>query len=355
MKALPMLEALSNAFGPSGFEDDVVNVARRFAPATAVLEEDCLRNLYIMQNGQAGGKPVVLLDAHTDEVGFMVQAIRPNGLLQMVPLGGWVGSTVPAHRLCIKNSEGELVTGVVAAKPPHYTSAAERGAAPEIAQLTVDVGASSASEVWELFKIEIGAPMAPDTAFCYNEKTGMMLGKAFDCRAGCACVLDVMGRMQEEELPVTLVGALAAQEEVGTRGARVTANRVKPDVAIVFEGVPADDGFAEGWAAQTVPKKGPMLRHIDGTMIANPRFMRFALQTAAQNGIAVQPAVRTGGGTNAAAIHLAGQGVPTVVIGIPVRYAHTHNGYAALQDYEASVNLGIAMLRALTKDVIDGL
>lgn len=356
MNTLDMIKAFSNAFGPSGFENDVVQLARGFAPGNALLQEDTLRNLYIRRpQDENSAKPVVLLDAHTDEVGFMVQAIRPNGLLQMVALGGWVNSTIPAHRLLIKNSKGQLVPGVVAAKPPHYATAAERDKAPDISQMVVDVGAGSAQEVREIFHIEIGAPMAPDSAFAYNEKTGMMLGKAFDCRVGCAGVLDVMNRIQQEELPVAVVGALASQEEVGTRGAQITARTVKPSVAIVFEGVPADDGFAESWAAQTVPKKGPMLRHIDRTMITNPRFMRFALQTAAQNSIPVQPAVRTGGGTNAAAIHLAGQGIPTVVIGVPVRYAHTHNGYAALQDYEASVRLGLAMLRAITPELIQGL
>lgn len=353
MDSIELLKEITNAFGPSGFEDDVVAVARRFAPANAQLSEDTLRNLYIRRPQDAGSsKPVVMLDAHTDEVGFMVQAVQPNGLLTFITLGGWVPSTIPAHRVLVQNEDGALIPGIVASKPPHYMSEAERKAPLEVAQMSIDVGATSAEEIAQIFKIGVGAPVAPDTRFEYIEKTDMFMSKAFDCRAGCGCVLEVMNNMAERELGVTLVGALAAQEEVGMRGATVTANTVKPDLAICFEGCPADDNFAPAWAAQTALRKGPMLRHIDNGMITNPRFQRFALQTAAEQGIAVQRAVRGGGKTNGASIHLSNKGVPTIVIGIPVRYIHTHYGYCARADYENSIRLGMAIIEKLDAGTI---
>jgi len=138
------------------------------------------------------------------------------------------------------------------------------------------------------------------------------------------------------------------------RGAVITARVVKPDAAIVFEGCPADDTCVPEAEMQTRIKHGPMLRHIDGAMLTNPRFMRFALDTAALHGIPVQDGVREHSATNGASIHLSNEGVPTIVIGLPIRYIHTHIGIAAYQDYMHAVQLAVALLRALNADTIFG-
>ena len=180
----------------------------------------------------------------------------------------------------------------------------------------------------------MAAPVVPDVTFEYQEKHDLMIGKAFDCRLGCASILRTLDNLRDKTLNVDVTGAFAVQEEMGTRGATVTANTVKPDLAIVFEGCPADDTVAEPYMIQTAIHKGPMLRHIDARMITNPRFQRYALDLAEELGIPVQESVRTGGSTNGAPIHLSNQGVPVIVIGIPVRYIHTHYGIAAHSDVE---------------------
>ena len=149
-----------------------------------------------------------------------------------------------------------------------------------------------------------------------------------------------------------LTGAFASQEEVGVRGATVTANHVKADVAIVFEGCPADDTVVPDYQIQTAIGKGPMLRHIDARMITNPRFQRFALNIAYELGIPVQEAVRTGGSTNGSVINLSNMGVPAIVIGIPVRYAHTHYGISSVSDFSNGVKLAKEIIRRLDKDII---
>jgi len=353
MDQLQMLRELSDAPGASGFEDEIVRVARKYAPEGSLLKEESLRNLYIRHPSlTGGGKPVVMLDAHLDEVGFMAQAILPNGLIKIIPLGGWMDYAIPAHKVLVRNRDGEYVPGVVATKPPHFMTDAEKAQPMTIDKMSVDVGAVSAEEVREVFHIGVGAPVVPFVRFSYDERTGVMLGKAFDCRAGCGCVLGVLNALAGEALDVDVVGALAAQEEVGTRGARVTAQAVKPDVALVFEGTPADDNFAEPWMIQTGLKRGPMLRHIDKQMITNPRFLRFALDIAREKGIPVQESVRSGGSTNGAPIHLSGEGVPSVVIGIPVRYVHSHHGFASFDDFQNSVRLGVEVVRRLNREVI---
>jgi putative aminopeptidase FrvX len=352
-KNLAMIAELSNTPGVSGFEDEAAAAVRRHGQGLGEISEDAMRNVYIRRPG-GGGMPVLQLDAHSDEVGFMIKTIRPNGTLEFVALGGWVASNVGAHRVLVRNDEGTYIPGIVASKPPHYLSDAEKKAAPEIGAMVIDVGASSAKEIREMYHISVAAPVVPDVQFEYQSEHDIMIGKAFDNRLGCAAVLAVMRELAGDTLNVSLTGTFAAQEEVGLRGATVTAQQVRPDIAIAFEGSPADDTVAESYAVQTAVKKGPMLRHIDARMITNPRFQRFALDLARKTGIPAQEAVRTGGSTNGGVIHLTGRAVPVIVIGIPVRYIHSHYGIASYADFENSICLACEVIHALDADIIRG-
>lgn len=352
--SLKMISEISDANGISGFEDEVLAVLRKYGKALGEFKEDCLRNLYLYRKENKSGQPVVQLDAHSDEIGFMVQAIRPNGTLQFIPVGGWVASNVAAQRVRVRNSEGKYIPGIVVSKPPHFMSKSEQEINVSFEQMAIDIGATSAEEAVNDFKIRIGEPIVPDVHFEYIAEHDLMIGKGFDCRLGCASILATMQALSQNELAVDIVGAFAAQEEVGVRGASVTCRTVQPDIAIVFEGCPADDTFVESYASQTALKKGPMLRHIDGRMITNPRYQRYALDLAHEVNITVQEAVRVSGGTNGAAIHLSNGGVPVIVIGVPVRYAHTHYGISSYDDFAGGVTLAVEILKRLNKEVIAG-
>ena len=351
-QSIRLVKELSEANGASGFEDEVVKVLREFGKGLGEFKEDSLRNLYLNLKGNGAGRPIVQLDAHSDEVSFMVQAIKPDGTLQFIPLGGWVNSNVPAHKVRVRTADGTYIPGIIASKPPHFMSEAEKRLTPEIDQMSIDIGASSREEAIRDYHIRIGEPVVPDVTFEYIDSHDLMIGKAFDCRLGCASIIHTLSALSGEDLKVNVTAAFAVQEEVGTRGATVTANTVKPDIAIVFEGCPADDTVAEPYAVQTAIHKGPMLRHIDKRMITNPRFQRFALDLACERGIPVQESVRSGGSTNGAPIHLSNQGVPVIVIGIPVRYIHTHYGMAAHSDVENAAKLAVEIIKCMNSDII---
>ena len=352
--SLLLIKQLSEASAPSGFEDEAVNAIRYQGIGLGNFREDAMRNLYLNRWGNKPDLPVLLLDAHSDEVGFMIRAVRPNGLLEFVSLGGWIACNIPAQRLLIRNRDGKWIPGIVASKPPHFLSEADKKQAPEISEMAIDVGASSDTEIREDYRIAIGAPAVPDVSFDYNPERDTMMGKAFDDRLGCAAILALLRELDGVELSVQLAAAFAAQEELGLRGATVTAQIVKPDIAISFEGCPADDTLGQSQVVQTALKKGPMLRHFDMRMVTNPRFQRFALDVAEKFGIPVQEAVRTGGSTNAGVIHLSGKAVPTIVIGLPVRYIHTHYGIASYSDFEWTVKLGSEVIKGLDERVIAG-
>lgn len=307
-----------------------------------------MRNLYLYRMENSEGKPTVMLDAHTDEVGFMVKCIRPDGMLEFIPIGGWVNTNIPAHMVRVQTVYGTTIPGVVGAKPPHYQSEAERNSVPDISSLYIDIGATSLEDAKNL-GVDIASPIIPDTTCIYNEHNHMLFGKAFDCRLGCTTIIDVLETLRGRELGVNLIAAFATQEEVGCRGAAITSRKVTPDVAICFEGSPADDTFLPAYQQQTIVGKGPMLRFIDSRAITNPRFQKYALDLAQKYEIPVQKGVRNGGATNASAIHMSNLGIPTIVIGIPVRYAHTHWSVSSLDDVQSSVRLAEAILTNLDK------
>lgn len=354
MNSLALIEALSNAYGASGFEDPVTEIAMQYARDEKLgsVRRDCNLNVYMEAEANTHDRPVVMLDAHSDEVSFLVQAIKPNGTLCFLPLGGWAPYTVPAHKVKVQTYDGTWVSGVVASTPVHFLSAEQRNTCPSFTDMVIDIGATSKEEVAELFHIHIGAPVVPDVTFEYDESTDVMLGKAFDNRLGCAAVLETMKELRRERLAVDVSGVLSCQEEIGERGAFVTRDVVKPDIAICFEGCPADDTFAPDYLIQTAMKKGPMLRHFDRSMITNPRFQRFALELGRELGIPIQESVRSGGSTNGGPIHMSNGGVPVIVIGVPVRYIHSHHGFACMADYKNSVKLAVEIVKRLTKEII---
>lgn len=360
---IAMLTAFSNTPGAPGFEKSVAQLAASYTRDLGSLDQDKMNNLYISrQENRFGldqtaerrqaGRLCVQLDAHQDEVAFMVSAIRENGTLEFINLGGWVSSNIPAHVVKVMTKDGSYVTGLTTSKPPHFMTEAEKAAALKQEDVVIDVGSQSLEDTLNL-GIEIGLPVVPDVEARYIEEQNVLLGKAFDCRAGCSAIVNVLQNLAGEELDVDVIGALSTQEEMGTRGANVTANRVQPDLAIVFEGCPADDTFTPAYKAQTRLGQGPMLRHIDARMITHPGFQRYAIDLAAQHDIPLQRAVRSGGSTNGAPIHLANRGVPTIVIGIPVRYIHTSYGWLNMADFQASVDLAIAILKSLNQETYE--
>lgn len=352
---LNLIRDLANAKAPSGFEEETLEVVRKYVGDKYLIEEDKFRNLYLYRKKNTGDKPLVALDAHSDEVGFMVHSIKPNGTIRVVTLGGWTISTLPAAKVKVRNAEGKWISGVFVSKPKHFVKAEDNKTQPTIADMAIDVGATSDKEAKERFKIRIGEPVVPAAEFEYDKENDLMFGKAFDCRVGCASLIETMRRIDDLDLDVDVVGVLSSQEEVGDRGVKLSANHVKADIAICFEGCPADDTFTESYAIQTALRKGPMFRHMDKSAINHHRLQRFILDLAEEKGMDAQESVREGGGNDAAIYQTTLEGAPAATAGIPVRYIHSMNCIATYEDFEKTTALVVEILKALNKEVIDKL
>ena len=144
---IQMFGKISDAFGPSGFEEDVIRTIAGYCKEFE-LSNDAMNNLYARMPGASAELPVIQLDAHTDECGFMVQNIQDNGCLGILMLGGFHLTSLPAHSVWVRTRTGKMVRGIICAKPVHFMTAAERGSQSlEIEKMYVDVGATSREEV----------------------------------------------------------------------------------------------------------------------------------------------------------------------------------------------------------------
>lgn len=345
------IEQLSNAPGAPGFEDEILSIAKNYLNKGFSFEEDRMRNLYIRSEKADSNGPVIMLDAHSDEVGFMIQSINANGTCQFLGLGGWNPQSLSAHSVKIRNCEGEWIKGIIASKPTHFLSPEEMKKPVSMANLVIDVGATSQVETEKVFGIRVGAPVVPDVEFSMDNRGKLMYGKAFDDRLGCAALLEVMKLAGPKGKNLT--GVLSTQEELGLRGVNVAARKAAPDIAICLEGTPADDTFNRPDFIQAGLKKGPQIRHMDRSVLCNPRFVRFAIDIAKDHGIEFQEAVRSGGGNNGSVITLHDRGIPTITLGIPVRYIHSHYSIATVEDFENTVKWCRAIVDALDAQTIE--
>jgi endoglucanase len=301
--------------------------------------------------------PRVLITAHMDEVGFMVQQITERGFLQLVPLGGWWTHTLLAQRVRIKTRTRREISGLITSTPVHFLNESDRNKVLPIEQLYVDVGAANRTEVEETLDVRPGDPVVPDTPFASLANPDLLMGKAFDNRAGLAVVIQAFQLLaQGPRLPASLLAVGTVQEEIGCRGALTAAAMARPDVALILEGTPADDlpGSPPG-SCQGALGKGPQIRVMDPSAVMSRRLVDFVINVATEKGIPYQIAVRRSGGTDAKSFHTHGIGVPCVVIGVPARYIHSHNAIIDINDYLATLTLVVEAVRHLDAESIAGL
>lgn len=352
-KAISLLKELTEAHSIPGHEDEV--------RAIFVDELGECGDLSTDQNGSVfcetgGAGPRVMIAGHMDEVGFMVQNITHDGFIQFVTLGGWWEHTLLSQRVEIRTRDGEKIIGVIGSKPPHFLPESARKQVMGIDQMFIDIGASSRREAVDGFGISLGDPIAPVSSFCSLGREDLFMAKAFDNRAGMAGVIQAGQILGDGGHPNRLILAGTVQEEVGCRGAKTAANFIQPDVAIVLEGPPADDtpGFAKA-DSQGCLGGGVQIRLFDPTAITNPRLGRLAISIAEKENIPHQVTVRRSGGTDAGSFHIARTGIPSIVLGVPARYIHSHNAIIDLSDYLAMVTLTVALAKRLDEETVEGL
>lgn len=350
---LTMLQDLTDAPGPSGYEVEVAKVVERYMQGYCDISRDRLGSIICKKTGTSD-RPRIMIAGHMDEIGFMVTLITKEGYLKFQTLGGWWEQVMLAQRVVVKTAKGD-VFGVVGSKPPHILSADERAKIVQKKDMFIDIGASSDEEV-KAMGVRPGDPVVPFSPFQVMKNEKMLLAKAWDDRLGCALFIEVIKALQGVAHPNTVYGVGTVQEETGLRGATTSSNVIQPDIGIALEvGIAGDMPGVRPEDAQEKLGKGPAILLYDASMIPNPRFRDLVINTAAENDIPLQFDVMAGGSTDAGRMHVTGAGAASVVLGIPTRYIHSHQGIIHRDDYENAVKLVIALVKKLDAETVASL
>lgn len=339
-----LLKKLTESVGVSGYEREIRLLIRDLIiDHVDEWRVDVMGNLLAMKKGTGAVEMRVLLDAHMDEVGLVVTGIDRNGTFRFDAAGGFDDRSLLGKVVQIGPKK---MMGVIGARPVHLLNRGQRNSVVKMDAMRIDIGAKSKDEAAR--KVKIGDPVAFVTE--YEELGEVAIGKAFDNRAGCAAVIELLRR---EPFPFDLHVAFTVQEEVGLRGARVAAYAVKPDVALVLECTPAYDLPNERDVSPNVSLgRGPSIYVMDAGTIQDPRLVSHITRTATNKEIPFQIRSPGGGGTNTAAIQRSGSGVASATIATPARYAHTPVMMMNLADYANVVELTEATLRAMTPNIL---
>lgn len=330
------IKELTALRGVSGNEKDVREFILSIAkPLSDEITVDSMGNLIAFKKGTAKNPKKVMLAAHMDEVGFIVQYVRDDGLIRYLPIGGIDASVCVSKRVEVGENH---VPGVLGAKAIHLQKPNERTEPFTHDALFIDIGAKDKKDA--LSKIKIG-----DYVNFLSETVdfgdGLVKSRALDDRIGCAILLELL----QGRYDCDLYCAFTVQEEIGLNGAKVSGYRIDPDFGIAFEGTTANDTPGARVHEEICSVGcGPTVSFMDSASIANPKLFSSLCKLADSISIPWQLKRGVTGGNDAGAMQRAKGGAATAVISVPCRYIHSPASVASYSDMENALKLGKAFL-----------
>lgn len=329
---LDLLKRLCCADAVSGDEGNVRDIIISELSGFCDYRIDALGNILVEKRGKHRSACRVMLDAHTDEVGFIISGATPEGFLKFQALGGIEAGALFGRRVIINSN----INGVIGLKPVHLLHGDEAKKLPDISSLYIDIGASSKEQALRAVPLGSHAVIAGEWAVAGSR----VLSKALDDRIGCAVLIKLL----QKEDDYDFCASFSVAEEIGTRGARVAAYALRPHAAIVLEGTTAAD------IAGVEPEKqvcalgsGPAISFMDKGTVYDREYYNAALGS----GIKCQAKAAVAGGNDSMAIHLSRSGVRTLAVSAPCRYIHTAVSVADINDISGCEELASYMLRGI--------
>lgn len=338
---IKLLEKLCNAMAVSGDEGEVRRIVlEEVRPHADEVKVDALGSVLVRKKG-AGKKPLrVLLDAHMDEVGFMIVADDGDGFFQFRTVGHIDARHLVGKQVIVGKDH---TPGVIGAKPIHLTTPNERKNTIEVDAMRIDLGPDGKAKVGDR------------AAFATQFKRGgpSVMAKSIDNRIGVAILIELLKHAPKH---IELCLAFSVQEEIGLRGAKVAGYYFNPDLAIAVDSTPARDlpdfDGKENFTYNTKLGLGPAIYVANSSTIDDPRLVKFLAETAEKHNIPYQFRQPGGGGTDAGAIQKSRTGVPVVSVSVPHRYTHSPISVSRVEDWKNTLNLLHTALQEMTYDLV---
>ena len=355
MNNLNTLKQLSEAFGPSGFEEEVTAIiSNEFKSLNSFMRTEDGLGSVIFSKQNNSSLPIVSFVVHTDEVGYLVKYIDDNGFIKVQNLGGWLSQSMINQRWTIRTENKDII-GVSGIKTIHVMTPEERRSFYKTNnELFIDIGAKNKKDAIDI-GIKPGNPIAPYSKVV-ELKNDRLLGKAWDDRVGCAMLIELAKKVDDITLPYNLNFVFTTQEEIGLRGAMTSAYVTNSDICINLEvGVAGDFSYMTKDEAQEELGLGPSIFLHDSSMLPDKNLQNYIERIASDNGINLQYEVLAGYGEDGAMYQKSRKGIPAINLGIPTRYLHSHNSVIDLNDYSNGINLVDHILNDLNLDKINSI
>lgn len=333
--SLELFEKLTQLHGVSGYETEVADFLReQVAEIADEVITDPNGSVIAFIKGTGENKKRIELAAHSDEIGFQVVKIEEDGRILFKELGSCWTFTTYQNRVMFRNGVTGIVAGTVS--PDKLTDAGYR----KYENCYIDIGLHSREEVEKLVDVgDVAAYVGPYTPLAGDYVTA----KAIDNRVGCYMILQALLNVKKPKNDVYL--AFTVQEEVGTRGGQVTAQRIQPDIGVAVDVTPAHDRPGDLIGNNTLGK-GAAIKISDTHSISDEGLVKKSVELCEKNGIPYQKDVIYVGGTDAGAMTLVGGGIKTVGFSVVTRYTHGPNAIVNTKDIEAVVKLVEAFVNA---------
>ncbi|GAB4458091.1 MAG: M42 family metallopeptidase [Anaerolineales bacterium] len=334
---LKLLEKLCNAIAVSGDEGEVRKIVlEEIKPLADEVRVDALGNVLAVRRGRGAKRLRVMLDAHMDEVGFMIVADDGEGIYRFETVGGIDVRYLVGKQVFVGK---ERTPGVIGGKPVHLMESDEYTRKVPLDALRIDLGLGG--------KAKVGDRAGFATKFRRVGQT--LMAKSIDNRIGVATLIELF---KHAPANIDLCAAFTVQEEIGLRGAKVAAQYFNPDMAIAIDSTPANDlpvhDGSENTTYNTKLGLGPAIYIADGSTLHDQRLVRFLSETGKAENIPCQFRQPGGGGTDSGAIQRALAGIPTVSVSVPHRYTHAPLSLSRVDDWKNTLALLHAALKKIT-------
>lgn len=334
-----MLKELCLINGTSGDEGKVRDYIITQIKDYCEYSVDNLGSIIAYKKGKKAPKQKISINAHMDEVGFIVTGITDDGYLRFASVGG-IDSRVCLDRIVTVGKKA--VKGVIGDKAFHLLSSDEKDRCPSFDDLLIDIGATSKDEAEQYVSLGDFAYFDCDYVELGN---GYIKAKALDDRIGCMLMIELI----KSELEYDTVFCFNVQEEVGLRGSKCTSYAVDADIAIVLESTTAADlDGVSGANRVCVLGDGPVISFMDNRTIYDRELFELGFTVAKENNIPAQTKTAVAGGNDAGAIQTSGDGARVMAISLPTRYIHSGASVVKASDIDETRRLLKALLPKLT-------
>ena len=316
-----LIEKLTTAFGPSGYESQVRDlILDTIKDHVDEYHIDALGNLIAKKGSRKENGKRIMVSAHMDEIGLMVTHVDENGYAYVTNVGGIRTLNCVSKRVVFANGTEGMI----------YVRDMEKDKVPSMEQLYIDTGAASREDC----KIKIGDPAVFVGPFV--DLGDRWMSKTMDDRLGCLIAIEALKALKDSPNEVYFV--FSVQEEVGLRGAQTAAYAVDPEIGIAIDVTMCFD--TPGLIEHNLKfGAGPCIKVKDGYLIGSPWLVNALYDAAERAGIPYQIEILRRSGTDAAAIALTRAGVPSSAISVPCRYVHSPSEMVDVNDVKQAIQL----------------